>query len=449
MSVPGSGPPSGPPTDPPTDPPTAPPTDLRDRHESAAASFRDTGSIRELEHSRATLLPAWHAMFALVWALAAALTMPAAGAAGTGTAVGAGVLFAALGAAYLGCGAPALAGPIGPASVQRQGRRYRCALGYVATIWITVVVLMALVPRGDAWVLFLALFAQMWTMLPVTEAIVGTVIGSLATSVTAYLVDPNPDTVRVVTMGALMVLLSLGLGLLIDRIFGEAYRRAGIIDRLRDAQTHLAAAQRREGAYAERERVSREIHDTLAQGFTSIAALASATRSALTRGDLEVSAERLDLIEHTARDNLSEARLLLAEMAPPALHERTLVEAVERLAATVDRACGLRGEVDIIGQPERLPTTLEVLVVRTVQEALANIRRHAHADGYRIRLDYAPQRLRVTVADDGVGFDPALTARGFGLSGASARAAECAASLTVTSRVGEGTTLELRVPRGP
>lgn len=406
----------------------------------------DAGSSRELEASRLRQLPAWHAMFVLVWSVGLGLTIPAIVA--DGTIAPAGALFGALATAYGVLGVPALTAPTPPASV-RSGRRYRFALGYLVIGWAAALTLAALVPGGGAWVLLLALYPQTWTLLPVAESVAATVVAALTAGWLTYLAhDAGPGRLAdAAALAGLMVATSVGLGLFIQRVFGEARRRAMLLDELRAAQAGRALAERREGRYAERERLSREIHDSLAQGFISIAALASASRSALARGDQHSATDRLELIEHTARDNLSEARLMLAEMAPAPLHERTLVEALERLVATVNRESGLRGELVTGGDPERLATGVEVLLMRTAQEALANVRRHAMARGYRVCLDYEPRRVRLRVTDDGVGFDPAPPYAGFGLHGAAGRAAEFDGSLSLTSAPGAGTTVELCIPR--
>ena len=129
--------------------------------------------------------------------------------------------------------------------------------------------------------------------------------------------------------------------------------------------------------HEERERISREIHDTLAQGFTSVVALSRAAESALARGDVATARDRLLLIERTAADNLDEARLIVAELTPGHLQSRTLAEALERLGAAVTSENGLRAEVCVAGDPVPLGGAAEVVILRTAQEALANVRRHA------------------------------------------------------------------------
>ncbi len=242
--------------------------------------------------------------------------------------------------------------------------------------------------------------------------------------------------------------LSLSLGLFINRIVGEAESRAETIDELRATQARLAAAERDRGVHEERERMSREIHDTLAQGFTSVVALARAAESALARGDVPTARDRLRLVERTASDNLDEARLIVAELTPGHLQSRTLAEALERLGAAVSSENGLRAAVRVAGEPVPLGGSGEVVILRTAQEALANVRRHASAHRVDVTLAYDdPARVVLTVTDDGRGFDADDARAGFGLDGVEARAAEVGGAVRVTSRPGGGTTLRLEVPR--
>jgi signal transduction histidine kinase len=199
---------------------------------------------------------------------------------------------------------------------------------------------------------------------------------------------------------------------------------------------------------AERERISREIHDTLAQGFTSVVTLTRATQSALDRGNLELVRERLRVIEQTASENLAEARLIVAEMTPGHLQSRTLVEALQRLVDAVSDGSGMTGRLVVEGEPVVLPANSEVVLLRSAQEGLANVRRHSRAGSFEVRLRYAgdaPVSLEVT--DDGVGFDGAAERQGYGLDGATARAAEVGGRFEVDSAPGHGARVRVEVPR--
>ncbi len=197
---------------------------------------------------------------------------------------------------------------------------------------------------------------------------------------------------EILISGTISMGLSLSLGLFINRIVGEAESRAETIDELRATQARLAAAERDRGVHEERERMSREIHDTLAQGFTSVVALSRAAEAALARGDVATARDRLRLVERTASDNLDEARLIVAELTPGHLRSRTLAEALERLGAAVSSENGLRADVRVAGEPVPLGGSGEVVILRTAQEALANVRRHASAHRVDVTLAYDDPR---------------------------------------------------------
>ncbi len=184
-----------------------------------------------------------------------------------------------------------------------------------------------------------------------------------------------------------------------------------VIDELRSTRAQLAAVERAHGVQDERSRLSREIHDTLAQGFTSVIALSRAASSALERDDVDKARERLAMIESTAVDNLAEARVIVAELTPGHLQSRTLVEALARLADTMTRETGIQVSSSVAGEPAPLGGNAEVVVLRCAQEALSNVRRHSGAQTAAVTLAYEAERVALEVIDDGSGFDPATRQR--------------------------------------
>ena len=201
---------------------------------------------------------------------------------------------------------------------------------------------------------------------------------------------------------------------------------------------------------AERERLAREVHDTLAQGYTSIVVL-SQTAAAQVDTDPAAARERLALIEEVARDNLGEARAMVAAFAPVALEDSTLVEALERLADRFGRETGLAVRLDtaaLTGEVA-LRRDEEVVLLRGAQEALTNVRRHADARSVVVRLSVTGEgdrrQVSVHVEDDGVGFDP-TSVQGTGLEGLRGRVAQVGGAVDVASSPGEGTRVTLRVP---
>jgi signal transduction histidine kinase len=240
--------------------------------------------------------------------------------------------------------------------------------------------------------------------------------------------------------------LSLLLGLWITRSLELSAQRAALIEQLEQTRAELAVAHHEAGVVAERERLAREVHDTLAQGYTSIVVLAQ-TAAAQLGTDPAAARERLALIEEVARENLAEARAMVAAFSPVPLEDATLVEALSRLAERFGRETGMSTRVDtaaLEGVPA-LSRNDEVVLLRGAQEALSNVRRHAGASAVVLRLSTVGGAVSVHVEDDGVGFDPSA-ANGHGLAGLRSRVAEVGGELDVVSAPGEGTRVTVRVP---
>ena len=237
-------------------------------------------------------------------------------------------------------------------------------------------------------------------------------------------------------------------------LYRESEQRKRLIDELTATRADLARAQRTAGMLAERERLAREIHDTLAQGLSSIQLLLRAAERALpSRPD--TAARHVDQARQAAQDNLAEARRFVAALTPPALDNSTLADALERLCATT----GARHRLDVkfhrIGDPGPLATTDEVALLRIAQSALANTVRHADATTADVTLGYLDDHVTLDITDNGRGFDPARLPTpepdrgGFGLAAIRARVHALGGSLTVESAPGHGTALAARIPRTP
>jgi signal transduction histidine kinase len=245
-------------------------------------------------------------------------------------------------------------------------------------------------------------------------------------------------------------LLIPGIGLLVSTIMGsftdltarESARRAELIEELEASQAEVARLSHEAGTAAERSRLAREIHDTLAQGFTSIVTLVQAAESELD-GDRQKARRHLALAASTARENLAEARSMVAALTPAALDgslESALRRQVERFAEETEIAAVYR----IVGTAAGLPTPVEVVLLRAAQEALSNVRRHSGASSVTVVLRFGADSVGLSVFDDGSGF---TGAPGFGLRGMRERAEQVSGTLAVHSVPGSGTRVELEVPR--
>lgn len=239
-------------------------------------------------------------------------------------------------------------------------------------------------------------------------------------------------------------LFSAVLGAWIGGIIRQSQQRAALITELRETRERLAAVSHDRGALAERERLSRDIHDTLAQGFTSIVMLLEAADAEIGADD-EAARRHLALARSTARENLAEARALVAALHPAGLADGSLVDAVRRSVSRCADELQLPATLSVTGDPRRLASAAEVVLLRAAQESLANVRKHAGASRVEVGLDYAMDGTTLRVRDDGCGFEPAES-DGFGLAGMRGRAEEVGGCLRVDSVLGTGTTVEVQVP---
>jgi signal transduction histidine kinase len=228
------------------------------------------------------------------------------------------------------------------------------------------------------------------------------------------------------------------------RVIEQSLERAVLIEQLEATRAELAAAHHEAGVQAERHRLAGEIHDTLAQGFTSIVTLLQAGQASL---DAASPARRhLDLALLTARENLAEARTLVTALTPATLEAGTLGDTVRRVTSATGAQAGIEAHAEVTGTARRLPTGTEVVLLRVCQEALANVRKHAGARQVRVRLCYADTTVRLTVTDDGKGFDPGGTNGGYGLKGMRDRVSQVGGTVEVASVPGRGTEVSAEVP---
>jgi signal transduction histidine kinase len=319
---------------------------------------------------------------------------------------------------------------------------------YLTVLCAAVLTLLALNP-GVAFFLFLA-YPQVWFL---ADRLVDGIAWSVVLSTCALagfglrfgfsaevMQDIAPDM-------AVSLAVSLVLGIWISRVIDQSEQRADLIAELERTRTELGQAQHAAGVVAERERMARDIHDTLAQGFTSVIALAQAERARLAAGGDD--APRLALLEETARENLGEARALVAAFAPVDLQGSGLVDALRRLSDRFTAETGVPVRLELPPGPSdgELGTAEAVVLLRVAQEALSNVRRHAGAAQVTLRLRRQGDGTGVEVADDGAGFDvDAVAGSSFGLSGMRSRVEEVGGLLAVSSRPGGGTRVTVSLP---
>jgi signal transduction histidine kinase len=416
---------------------------MMDDVDAATPGSSDTGRVTSAD-GRTTdawtrWVVGWQVAFWLMLGIAAlqlVLALPENSAART---AGAAAALAALAAAYV----PVRRGP-GPTS-QALG------LLYLSVAVVVVGVTCWLIP-GLAILLFIV-YPQVWVYcetLRVGVAFSVAVTVSAAGGFVAAAGWGRDSLWEVVPSMLVSLLFSLLLGLWISRIIDQSHDRGELIAQLEATRSELATAHHAQGVMAERERMAREIHDTLAQGFTSVVMLSQVAAEDVAR-DPDAARRCLETIEAVARENLAEARALVAAFSPVGLDGTTLPDAVRRLTERFGEETGLSVDLNQIGDFSGLGREQEVVVLRAAQEALTNVRRHARAQQVAVLLVADELGVRVEVRDDGVGFAPAdgEAERGFGLAGMRGRVREVGGDLDVASAPGRGTRVTVRIPLRP
>ena len=294
------------------------------------------------------------------------------------------------------------------------------------------------------------LFIQVFRNLPIRYAAVAVLLLTAAV-IFEQLTDAGESftlTNPAVWSFFFIVLASMLMGIWISAIIEQSSRRRQLIDQLEAAQEELAAAERREGVLEERQRLAREIHDTLAQGFTSIVMHLEAAEQALP-DDLDTLQKHLDQARGTARSSLEEARRVVQDLRPDLLEQQSLPDAIERTAMRWAEESGIPISTTITGKPAALHPNIEVTLLRATQEALNNIRKHAQATAVQLTLSYMNDMVILDIQDNGVGLngaEPSPYSSDYGLQVMRERAELCGGSAILESDPGEGTTVVVSIP---
>ncbi|MFE5241316.1 MULTISPECIES: sensor histidine kinase [unclassified Streptomyces] len=319
-----------------------------------------------------------------------------------------------------------------------------------ASLWLTALgaawlALLALSPEA-LWVAFPLYFLQLH-LLPLRWGLPAVAV-TAAAAISSFLLHEQE-----VTPGAFIGPL-LGAAVAVatvqgyDVLFRESERRRELIDELVSTRAELADAERAAGTLAERERLAREIHDTLAQGLSSIQLLLRAAERSLP-GDAP-AAPHVRRAREAAQDNLAEARRFVRALTPPDLQQGSLAAALSRLSSR-SSAPDLTVQFAVSGRPVELPTPYEVALLRAAQSALANAVQHSGARRTEITLSFMETSVSLDVVDDGHGFDTAAeparaSGGGFGLLAMRARARSLGGTLSVESGPGQGTAVAVTLP---
>lgn len=336
---------------------------------------------------------------------------------------------------------------VGPAlpAVRASRRAAALWLGAVGAVWLA---LLALSAEG-VWLAFPLYFVQLHLLS--RRAGLTAVAATAVAAIAAFSAHQGTFTAATAIGPALGAAVAVAVVWGYQALYRESEQRRRLIEELTVTRADLADAQRAAGVLEERQRLAREIHDTLAQGLSSIQLLLRAAERALPDRPGPATTY-VGQARQAAVDNLAEARRFVAALSPPALDGTTLADALDRLCATTGDRHRLDVRFRLAGRPRPLPTAHEVALLRVAQSALANTVGHARADGAEVTLSYLDDAVALGVTDDGVGFDPAAVPApgpeggGFGLAAMRARMHALDGTLTVESAPGRGTALAARLP---
>ncbi|WP_406065746.1 sensor histidine kinase [Streptomyces sp. NBC_01077] len=337
------------------------------------------------------------------------------------------------------------------------GRR-RTALRYV---WLgaVVAVWMALVWLAPSfgWCAVPLFFIGLRTLRP--PAAIALIALVTATSVTAHLRLSGRLDVDVFLAPPAIAAIAVAVFVQMDR---QSRRQRELIDDLIRTRRELAATERREGILAERQRLSMEIHDSLAQGLSSQQMLLQAS-DRVWDTDPATAHTHVRTATAIAEHNLTEARRFVHDLAPADLADGNGLDQALRTLAGRETSDRITVHCHIDGAPTTpLPDRVQSALLRIAQGALANVREHSGATTAALTLTYLDDQVVLDVSDNGHGFDPTTTwtdgtsaardargPRGHGLPAIRTRAHQLGGTLTIESHPNEGTVLSAAIPLHP
>lgn len=325
-----------------------------------------------------------------------------------------------------------------------SGRTFQLRLG---GILVAVVAWAVLLGADDRWsMLSFALYALCFVVNS-SRLAVGVVLAGIVSVIWTVASLGGPSWTWVIPFFVFCAASTIALA--IHRIGRLTAEQAELIGQLQSTREELAASERSRGVLEERARLAGEIHDTLAQGFTSIVLLARAG----TRPTNDPQGA-LKSIEGAAQENLDAARRLVGAMRPGELADAALPEALRRhLEESLPD--GVVGNVHVVGAPLQLPGVVETVLLRAAQEGVRNACLHAQPQRVDVTLHYGGSAVALDVDDDGIGFhngtvhDRGTLTGGQGLETLARRVESLAGSLTITPGDERGSTLTVELPVDP
>ncbi|MGI5285204.1 sensor histidine kinase [Nonomuraea polychroma] len=305
-------------------------------------------------------------------------------------------------------------------------------------------------------------FVQCFALLPGWWAYGGVAV-TVGVLVAARL-QPGRPLAELLSSFVVGVLIASATGLIFRTIVDQNDRYKTMIGELKDKSAKLAAlaednanlhaqllSQAREaGVLEERQRMAREIHDTIAQGLTAILTQVEAAEAAVGE-DVSAARSRLDTVRTVARESLTEARRSVQALRPgPLRHEAELASVIRDFAEKWARSTGVAAAVRVTGDPRPLHVEVETSLLRVAQEALHNVAKHASADRVQVTVSYMEDVVALDVRDNGRGFAAEATnGGGFGLMAMRQRVTRLAGNFVIETAPGEGTGICTTVPAIP
>ena len=208
----------------------------------------------------------------------------------------------------------------------------------------------------------------------------------------------------------------------------------------------LSRKSRQAAVAAERNRLARDIHDTLAQGLTGVIVQLEAVEEALSQRLTTKAWEHLGRAGELARESLQEARRSVRALRPRTLEEKDLREALSDLICKMTAGTPIQSEFVVEGDPRQIPEEWEENLLRIVQEVLTNVLRHAQASKFSALIAFDERAIHFNLRDNGNGFDPASKHDGFGVQGMRERVEGMGGQVSIQSAKGEGTAISIVLP---
>lgn len=304
-------------------------------------------------------------------------------------------------------------------------------------IWAGLISLTA-----DSLLLVGIFFPLLFSRFPIRWATGITIIQTLGLYFLYIMLHPTEHWFLILMIILGLLTIATIMGAFISSIIKQSADRQRLIDELTRSRANLMRVEREAGRLNERQRLARDIHDTLAQHFTSIIMHLSAAK----HGNPESVQLEVQQAEDSAREGLDEIRRIIWDMQPEQIEKASLVEAIEELAARWSAENSVQVNMKVTGTPRTLTSSIETALLRISQEAMHNIKKYAQAENVNITFSFMEDLIVMDIADDGLGFEPSKIKNGFGMTTMRSRVEELSGTLTIESERGAGTVIAVSIP---